>query len=401
MMAQDNENRVVFLDWLRVIACFMVMVVHACEAFYFNDAGETCFRSLSDARWAVGIDSACRAAVPLFVIASSFLLFPLKRTTGDFFRRRLARVVLPFLLWSGVYIVWNALSFEKGFTCDVSAIGGNFARFFFNFPMTTGGHLWFVPMLLGLYLVMPLLSPWAEKVTERELRGWILLWLFTTLFPFVRKLWACWFAPAADAASGTFWSHTFGLGDFDALPFLWGECPWNSFGTFQYVSGFFGYLLIGLYLRKFLPQLNWRQTLTRAIPLWIVGYAIVAGFFYCRIPFDGSFPLTRPYALAVDLEMSWEFCSLGVALTVIGYILVLRKLDFSGWFYAHVVRPISEASYGTYLMHMLILSPVVGQYRTSLSTPLTIVLTAVTTFVLASFVSVVVRRIPGIGKSIT
>ena len=110
-MKRTNEARVVFLDWLRVIACFMVMVVHACEAFYFNDAGETCFRSPSDARWAVGIDSACRAAVPLFVIASSFLLFPLKRATGDFFRRRLVRVVVPFLLWSGIYIVWNALNF--------------------------------------------------------------------------------------------------------------------------------------------------------------------------------------------------------------------------------------------------------------------------------------------------
>lgn len=400
VMKRSNETRVVFLDWLRVIACFMVMVVHACEAFYFNDAGETCFRSPSDARWAVGIDSACRAAVPLFVIASSFLLFPLKRATGDFFRRRLVRVVVPFLLWSGIYIVWNALNFDKGVSCDVSALGTNFARFFFNFPMTTGGHLWFVPMLLGLYLVMPLLSPWAEKVTEKELRGWILLWLLTTLFPFVRKLWACWFASGADAVSGTFWSHTFGLGDFEDLPFLWGECPWNSFGTFQYVSGFFGYLLIGLYLRKFLPQLNWRQTLSWAIPLWTVGYAIVAGFFYFRIPFDGTFPLTRPYALAVDLEMSWEFCSLGVALTVIGYVLVLRKLDFSGWFYAHVVRPVSEASYGTYLMHMLVLAPVVGFHREAFSTPVTIVATAATTYVVACLVSVVLRRIPVIGRSL-
>ena len=304
----------------------------------------------------------------------------------------------PNMIVMIVYIVWNALNFDKGVSCDVSALGTNFARFFFNFPMTPGGHLWFVPMLLGLYLAMPLLSPWAEKVTEKELRGWILLWLLTTLFPFVRKLWACWFASGADAVSGTFWSHTFGLGDFEDLPFLWGECPWNSFGTFQYVSGFFGYLLIGLYLRKFLPQLNWRQTLSWAIPLWTVGYAIVAGFFYFRIPFDGTFPLTRPYALAVDLEMSWEFCSLGVALTVIGYVLVLRKLDFSGWFYAHVVRPVSEASYGTYLMHMLILSPVVAQYRLAFPTPLTIILTAFTTFLLASFVSIMLRRIPKAGE---
>lgn len=392
-----DEKRVVFLDWLRVIACFMVMVVHACEAFYFNDAGETCFRSLADARWTVGIDSACRAAVPLFVIASSFLLFPVRRGTGDFFRRRLVRVGVPFLVWSGVYIVWNALSFKSGLACDGGAIAQNFARFLFNFPMTTGGHMWFVPMLFGLYLLMPLLSLWAERVSARELRGWLLLWLVTTLFPFARKLWACWFATGADAGSGTFWAHTFGLGAFENLPFLWGECPWNSFGMFQYVSGFFGYLLIGLYLRRFLPTLNWRRTLAWAVSLWAVGYAVVAGFFYFRIPFDGTFPLTRPYALAVDLEMSWEFCSFGVALTVLGYILVLRKLDFSGWFYAHIVRPASEASYGTYLMHMLILTPTVGVYRQALPTPLCIVATAVTTFVAASLASMLLRKIPKIG----
>lgn len=30
-------ERIVFLDWLRVIACFMVMIVHACECIYSND----------------------------------------------------------------------------------------------------------------------------------------------------------------------------------------------------------------------------------------------------------------------------------------------------------------------------------------------------------------------------
>lgn len=389
-------SRIVFLDWLRVFACLMVMVVHACEAFYFNDVGETCFRSLGDARWAVGIDSACRASVPLFVMASSFLLFPLKRSTGDFFRRRLVRVVVPFLIWSLVYIVWNAWTPETG--VDGSVLVGNLKRLAFNFPMTTGGHLWFVPMLLGLYLLMPLLSPWAERATEREVRGWLLLWLLTTTFPFLRKLWSVLFASGVDAASGTFWAHTFGNAAFDDLPFLWGECPWNAFGTFHYVSGFFGFLLLGFYFRKFLPELSWKRTLAWALPLWGIGYAIVGAFFYFRIPFDGTFPLTRPYALAVDLEMSWEFCSFGVALTVLGYFLILRKFDFAGWFYAHLVRPVSEASYGVYLMHMLILAPVMGAYRQVLSTPAAIFATALTTFACASLVAVAVRRIPVLGR---
>ena len=374
----DDRKRIVFLDWLRVVACLMVMVVHACEAFYFDADGNTCFRTLSDARWAAWTDAPCRAAVPLFVMASSFLLFPLTRSTGDFFRRRLVRVFIPFAVWLGVYAVsW----------------GLDWGQLVFNFPFAAG-HLWFVPMLLGLYLLMPLLSPWAEKVSKAELKGWIAVWLFTTLFPFIRKLWGVLYGDASVS-----WGHTFGVATAQT-PFLWGECPWNSFGMFHYVSGFFGFLLLGFYFRRFLPQLSWRRTLVWAIPLWVVGYAIVGGLFYFRIPFDGTFPLVRPYELAVDLETSWEFCGIGLVMTVIAYFLVFRKLNMAGVFYDRLIRPISEASYGMYLMHMLILTPVVDFYRTFLPTPMTIFATAFTTFALVALFSVLLRRIPRLGSYI-
>ena len=33
-----KENRIVFVDYLRVVACFLVMLVHASENFYAADA---------------------------------------------------------------------------------------------------------------------------------------------------------------------------------------------------------------------------------------------------------------------------------------------------------------------------------------------------------------------------
>lgn len=394
----EDSKRIVFLDYLRVIACFMVMLVHACEGFYFNDAGSFFIANKGDAAWVSIIDSAMRASVPLFVIASAFLLFPLTRTTGDFFKRRLVRVLVPFLVFSGVYIVWNALDFSKGL--DGAAVLTNAKRLLFNFPMTTGGHLWFVPMLFGLYLLMPLLSPWAEKASEKEVRGWLLLWFATTLLPFVRKLWAVLFATGLDVTSGTYWAHTFGSSDFDSLPFLWGECPWNTFGTFQYVSGFIGYLLLGLWFRKFAPAFSTKKALAVAAPLWLAGWALVAAPFYFRIPTAGGFPVELPYAFAVDMETSWEFCSSGVALTVLAYFFVIRQFTADGAFYQKVVRPISEASYGAYLMHMLILTPVLGLYKPVLPTPAAIVLTAATTFLSASLISICVRKVPKVGKYI-
>ena len=361
------KERIVFLDYLRVFACLMVMVVHACEQFYFGADGGLHFDSAADAFWATWIDSACRASVPLFVMASSYLLFPLARPTGEFFRRRLVRVVVPFLVWCVAYV----LRFE-----------GHFVDCLFNFPMATGGHLWFVPMLLGVYLVIPLLSPWAERATEREVRGWLFVWLFTTTFPFLRKL--C--------------GQLCGAPSFGVTPYLYGECPWNEFGMFQHVSGFFGYLLLGLYFRRFVPALSWRRTLAWAAPLWMAGYAIAGYLFYCRIPGDGVFPVSRPYAAAVDLEMSWMFCSTGVALTVLGYFLVLRKCVWEGGFYRRIVRPLSEASYGTYLMHIMALTVLAEHVKGTVPTPVAIAAMALGTFAVSSAVSIMLRRLPVVGR---
>ena len=33
---KTTGNRIVFLDWLRIIACFMVMVIHSSEPFYLG-----------------------------------------------------------------------------------------------------------------------------------------------------------------------------------------------------------------------------------------------------------------------------------------------------------------------------------------------------------------------------
>ena len=360
-------ERVVFLDWLRIIACFMVMVIHSCEPFYLGGAAPnvTFIANRWDAFWVSLVESVCRVCVPLFVMASSYLLFPLKRPTGEFFRRRLGRIVVPFLVWSCAYIGW---------------FGDSWGKACFNFP-DAGGHLWFVPMLLGLYLLMPLLSPWAERVRERELRGWLILWLFTTLFPYLRRV----------------WTALYGDPSFGAVPYLYGECPWNMFGMFHYVSGFIGYLLLGFWFRRFAPEFSWRRTLAVAVPLGLVGAAIVGGGFYFRIP---EFPCSRPYAFAVDLEMSIEYCSLGVALTVIAAFLLIRKIKADGAFYRRVVRPLAEASYGTYLLHMFVLLPVFAAVRPHCNTSATIFATAAATYVLASAAGVLLRRVPFVGRFI-
>ena len=154
-MIRSNYNgaREVWVDWLRVTACFLVMMVHSSEPFYLGGEG-TLILTAYDTFWASFFDSFARACVPLFLVASSYLQFPLHYSTGEFLRRRAGRILVPFAIWTVAYaLVWG--EGWKSFKCLLLN---------FNY---IAGHLWFVYMLLGIYLIMPLLSPWAEKVGKK------------------------------------------------------------------------------------------------------------------------------------------------------------------------------------------------------------------------------------------
>ena len=79
-----KENRIVFVDYLRMVACFLVMLVHASENFYAADAsglaGNVSMLANEQNRfWVAFYDGTLgRISVPLFMLASAFLLVPLK-----------------------------------------------------------------------------------------------------------------------------------------------------------------------------------------------------------------------------------------------------------------------------------------------------------------------------------
>lgn len=385
-----DNSREVWIDWLRVAACFMVFVVHSTEPFYLGGDGSLILTE-TDAFWASFFDSFVRSCVPLFIITSSYLQFPTHYPTMEFFRRRAVRILVPFLLWTVVY------AFRWGEPVE------NFRNLLLNFNYAAG-HLWFVYMLLGVYLLMPLLSLWAEKVEKKELQIYLGICLFTTMIPLIR-----------DWAAGGATTVIYGPSGQprQALFPLWGEASWNAYGTFYYFSGFIGYLLLGLYFRKFVGELSWKKTLGIAIPCYIAGFAISFGGFLRRVyeTAEGTFPVGGLVEKAVWWETTWCNDTIGVVLMAIAWILVFKKIKAEGRFYKNVLLPVSKASYGIYLMHLLILVPICGAFRNWLgsgsegvlgfwTTPAEILLSAITAFIGTSLVSVLIRRIPKIGKYI-
>ena len=381
-------KREIWIDWLRVAACFMVFIVHSTEPFYLGGEGSYILTE-TDAFWSAFFDTLVRSCVPLFVIASSYLLFPLKGSTSEFFKRRTVRIIIPFLIWTLVYaFVWG----EPVTNLKNLVLNFNYAA----------GHLWFVYMIIGVYLLMPLLSPWAEKVEKKELLTYLGIWGFTTMIPLIR-----------DWASGGETLVIYGPSGLprQALFPLWGEASWNAYGTFYYFSGFIGYLLLGLYFRKFVGEISWKKTLLIAVPTYLAGHAVTFGGFMRRVyeTAGGTFPVGGLVEKAVWWETTWCNDTIGVALMAIAWILIFKKIQSGGKFYERVLLPISKASYDIYLIHLLVLVPICGVVRNLLgsglegvlgfwTTPAEIIISAASAFVCTAIISIILQKIPVIGK---
>lgn len=348
------KTRIVYLDWLRVVACLMVMIVHASECIYSNDYAFS-FPS-EEAKYAVlSFQSFVRpTAVPLFLMTSAFLLVPVKTDTYTFFKKRFTRVLVPLLVFLPVYAVLPALWGAQNW----ADAGKELLHSYVNFPVS-GSHLWFVYMLLGLYLIMPIISPWLAKISKKEELLFLGIWLFTCTFYRLRPL----------------------LGDA-----IFGECWWNPNAIFYYVSGFVGYILLAHYIRVHLKW-NRMKIFKVCIPVLLLLYAL------CFL--SANYYSTRATAPAV-LEQDWQnLTPIAVAMSFALFMLFSTiKSGAESIMYKKVILPISNASYGMYLMHMLILPHCFRLFSPMMSEWLCIPVTAVSTYFCSFVLSYLLKKLP-------
>lgn len=159
-MTQYHSDRIVYLDLIRILATFGVITLHVYSAEYISaDVG--CFN------WyiaAIG-DSLVRWSVPLFVMISGALfLHPDKKIT---FQTLIRKYVLRLLL---IYIFWN-LAYSAFHSMRYFIHG----REWCSSLLTPYFHLWYLPMLIGVYLLIPILRKIAAE--KKLLRVTLILWI--------------------------------------------------------------------------------------------------------------------------------------------------------------------------------------------------------------------------------
>lgn len=166
-----KEERSYHLDILRIMAIFAVVFMHVSGHISLEMGDDT-----SSVYWHICniFDSGTRWAVPMFVMISGYLfLNPQKEiTTKDIYKKNILRMIIAYLFWSFLYTLFLAVySGEK--MAPISFVK--------NLIVGTvkGGmyHLWFIPMLIGLYILVPVLRVLIANISQKTLSYFILVML--------------------------------------------------------------------------------------------------------------------------------------------------------------------------------------------------------------------------------
>lgn len=172
-------KRIVWLDALKLIAIFMVICVHCSDPF--NVSPEARYNQDYNF-WGSLYGSFLRPCVPLFVMITGILLLPVKLPMKDFYKKKLLRIAIPFLLWSVLYNLFpwltGVLGLPKSVISDVFAYAppeasqtfADAVRNIVLIPVKFSTYtvpMWYLYMLIGLYLYMPVLSSWFEAASRR------------------------------------------------------------------------------------------------------------------------------------------------------------------------------------------------------------------------------------------
>ena len=114
------------------------------------------------------------SCVPLFVMLSGVLLLQpakLDEPIRVFLKKRLSRIGLAFVFWSMVYLAWGFYIYKVPVTLDNIAQG-------IVKDLFTGAwyHFWFIYLIIGLYLITPILRVIIAYGNPRITRYLIALW---------------------------------------------------------------------------------------------------------------------------------------------------------------------------------------------------------------------------------
>lgn len=294
------NHRILSFDVLRIIAAFAVVMLHVSAGRF-----ENCFPSYE---WEITniYASIVRWGVPIFVMISGalFLNHDKKISIKKLYTKNLFRIIYIFIFWSLCYALCDSIINNSFNLLDI-------IRLTLKGPI----HLWFLKMLIGLYIAVPILRAVTQ---EKRLEEYFILLALLTAF----------IIPMLITAIGLF--------DESA-----GDSVQKYYDVFRIriASGYVGYFVLGHYLNTY--QLS--NVLKRFIYLMGLLSVILV------------IVLTHWYSHHIGEPSEVFYSNLNIFLLFesMAVFLMIKQLKFSANYSSLIVR-LSNLTLGVYLIHQLL-----------------------------------------------
>lgn len=340
MSGKNDTKRLMYLDYLRVLATIFVIVNHVAnggmECATSSGEGWNIFNAFAScSRWPIGI----------FVMISGILFLGRDISVEKLFSKYVLRIAVAYFVWKILYAIYAMQPL------DVSL----------KIFMTGPYHLWYLPMIAGIYICTPIFRLIAkdEKITKYYL---VLAFVFAFVIPEIKVISDVYMGGALK--DWTFFISNTGIDMYMDL-----------------VCGYGFYYLAGYYLNN--RDISLREELVIYV-LGVIG--CVSTIFLNGIArtdvFYGSF----------NVNVCLEVLSLFVL-----FKCRLKEVEIIN----KVVSWLGATSFGVYLVHVMVISALgeyFGIYPGSFSPVVAQILLTGGVYVFATIISYVLGKIPFVNK---
>ena len=348
-----TKERVLYFDYLRVFAMLAVIVLHIATQNWENG-------DVYGFQWNVlnFYDSLVRWGVPVFVMISGALFLGRKVEIKKLYTKNISRLAVAFIVWSVFYALWLPLSklvLTGENTLSLNTIASEI--------ITGAYHMWFIPMIIGLYVCLPIIKQFTEnkKVTEYYL---LFSFIFAFAVPEILNI----------------------IKDFFGFQIIESFSKLLSDMHLDMLLGYSFYFVLGYYLS------NKEFTKKQRGALYLSG---VSGFIITVLL---TALASRKTGSAV--ETYYLNFNVNVLFEAVAVFVLFKQMNFKNKKINRLMFNFSKYSFGAYLVHIFVISLLIAVgINTSIVNPLLSVPLVSFIVIVASFlISFIINKIPFINK---
>jgi surface polysaccharide O-acyltransferase-like enzyme len=173
-----SQHQIVGFNYLRVVACIAIIVLHATYACGYQFQNKISFFEYSATS---AVTNCMMWAVPCFVMITGALLLDPSREVSikKLYKKYLLRVFRALVVFVLIYRFFDMIISPEGITGR-----GILQGIEQIFTGTSWKPLWYLYMLIGLYLLLPIYRKIVQACSELELKYFLgIYFIFLSIFP--------------------------------------------------------------------------------------------------------------------------------------------------------------------------------------------------------------------------